>query len=148
MIRLKSFSYFEPTTLPEAIGILAEKGGQACPLAGGTDLLVRMKREEIAPSTLVNLKRIEGLNRIHGEPGKGTHIGALASISAIENSSLILSNHPVLAQAARVLGSPSIRNLGTLGGNVGRASPASDMVPSLMVLGARVTVEGARGKRE
>ncbi len=148
MLRLKLFSYFEPDTLKEAIGILAEKGDQAFPLAGGTDLLVRMKRGALSPSVLVNLKHIEGLNKIHGESGKGTSIGALATISAIEGSPVIREGHPVLNQAAGVLGSPSIRNLGTLGGNVGRASPASDMVPALMVLGARVTIQGAHGGRE
>lgn len=148
MKRLKSFTYFEPTTLKEASDILAEKGDQAYPLAGGTDLLVRMKREEISPSVLVNLKRIAGLNKIREENGGGAQIGALATISAIEGSPLIRSAYPVLAEAAGVLGSPSIRNLGTLGGNVGRASPASDMIPSLMILGARVAVEGAHGTRE
>jgi CO/xanthine dehydrogenase FAD-binding subunit len=61
--RLKPFSYFEPSTLPEAIEILSGKSRDALPLAGGTDLLVRMKRGEITPSVLVNLKRIEGLAR-------------------------------------------------------------------------------------
>ena len=124
------------------------EGNEACPLAGGTDLLVRMKREDITPSALVNLKRIEGLNRIKRGNRKGTHIGALVSLSAIEDSPVIASGHPVLTQAAGVIGSPSIRNLGTLGGNIGRASPASDMAPSLMVLRTRVTTEGPLGKKE
>ena len=148
MKRLKSFSYFEPATLPEAVGILTEKGDDALILAGGTDLLVRMKREDITPSALVNLKRIDGLNRVKKEVGKGTTIGALVPISDIEDSPVIRSSHPVLTQAAGVVGSPSIRTLATIGGNIGRASPASDMAPSLMVLGARVATEGPFGKRD
>jgi carbon-monoxide dehydrogenase medium subunit len=148
MIRLKAFSYFEPSTLPEAIEILSGQGAEAYPLAGGTDLLVRMKRRDITPSTLVNLKRIKGLNQIERETGRGTHLGALVSISAIGDSPVIRLGHPVLTQTAGVLGSPSIRNLGTLGGNIARASPASDMAPSLMVLRARVTTEGPFGKKE
>ena len=86
MKRLKSFSYFEPATLPEAVGILAEKGDEAFALAGGTDLLVRMKREDIRPSALVNLKRIDDLNLVKKVAGKGTTIGALVPISDIGDS--------------------------------------------------------------
>jgi CO/xanthine dehydrogenase FAD-binding subunit len=148
MRRLKAFSYFEPATIEEAVRMLRKQGGQARPLAGGTDLLVRMKRGEILPSALINLKRIKGLDKIRKGPGRGISVGALTPISTIEQSPLIRSTHPMLAEAARLLGSPSIRNLATLGGNVGRASPASDMVPSLIVLNARVMIEGIRGKKE
>ncbi len=148
MKKLKPFVYFEPATIGEAIRILIEQGSRACPLAGGTDILVRMKRGEITPSALVNLKRIKGLNTIQKESGKGIRLGALTSISAIEQSTLIQSTCPVLAESASVLGSPSIRNLASIGGNVGRASPASDMIPSLIVLNANVFVEGPKGKRE
>jgi CO/xanthine dehydrogenase FAD-binding subunit len=146
--KLKEFLYFEPTTLAEAIRILTEQGSHAYPLAGGTDILVRMKRCEIMPSALVNLKRIEGLNQIKNGSEKGISIGALTSISAIEQSPLVRSAYPVLSESASVLGSPSIRNLASLGGNVGRASPASDMTPSLIVLKANVFVEGPQGRRE
>ena len=128
--------------------MLRKQGGDARPLAGGTDLLVRMKRGEVSPSALINLKRIKGLDKIRKGPGRGISVGALTPVSAIEQSPLIRSTHPMLAEAARLLGSPSIRNLATLGGNVGRASPASDMVPSLIVLRARVMIEGIRGKKE
>jgi carbon-monoxide dehydrogenase medium subunit len=107
-----------------------------------------MKRGEISPSSLVNLKRIRDLNRIEKDPKGGLRIGPLVRISEIEHSPLILSTHPVLAQAAGRLGSPSVRNLATVGGNIGRASPASDIAPSLMVLEARVSVEGPKGRRE
>lgn len=86
MRRLKPFSYFEPTTLSEAIEILAKQGSGACFLAGGTDLLARMKKGEITPSALVNLKRIGGLDHIGREPGGSLHIGALTPISAVECS--------------------------------------------------------------
>ena len=125
----------------------SSRGEGARLLAGGTDLLVRMKRGEIRPSALINLKRIRGLNGIDKKPS-ALSIGALTSISALAQSSLIQSESPVLAQAAALLGSPSICNLATLGGNIGRASPASDMAPPLMVLTARVCVEGPGGKRE
>jgi CO/xanthine dehydrogenase FAD-binding subunit len=146
--RLKPFVYFEPATLKEAFEIAADKRSATYFLAGGTDLFVRMKRGEIAPSVLVNLKRINGLNRIEGGTEGGLRIGALVKISEIEHSPRVLSSHPVLVQATALLGSPSIRNLGTLGGNIGRASPASDIAPSLMVLRARVMIDGPQGKRD
>jgi CO/xanthine dehydrogenase FAD-binding subunit len=148
MKRLKAFSYFEPATIEEAVRMLRKQGEQARLLAGGTDLLVRMKRGEVSPSALINLKRIKGLDQIRKGPGKGMTLGALIKISAVEQSPLVRSTHPMLAHAARLLGSPSIRNVATLGGNAGRASPASDMVPSLIALKARVMIEGIRGKKE
>ena len=75
-------------------------------------------------------------------------IGALTPIAAVERSEPIRQSHPVLIQAAGLLGSPSIRRLATLGGNVGRASPAADMVPALIALKALIFVEGPAGKKE
>lgn len=147
MNRLKNFSYFEPASVKEAVETLTAEEG-AFPLAGGTDLLVRMKRGEVHPTALVNLKHIRNLKKIKSENGNGTTIGALASISDIQDSPVIRAKYPLLVQAAGVIGAPSIRNLATIGGNIGRASPASDMSPSLMILKARITAAGPKGKRE
>jgi len=148
MKRLAPFTYYRPKTLSEAVRILAGEGNDAYPLAGGTDLLVRMKRGQIHASSLVNLKGIPGLDRIEEEKGKGLRIGALTVISDLERDPQIRRDFPLLLQAAGSVGSPAIRNLATLGGNIGRASPASDLAPSLIVLGSRVSVEGAQGKRD
>ena len=99
MKRLKHFSYFEPASVKEAVETLTEEDG-AFPLAGGTDLLVRMKRGEIHPAALVNLKHIRNLKKIKSESGNGTMIGALASISDIQGSPAIRAKHPLLVQAA------------------------------------------------
>ena len=115
MKRLRPFAYFEPASLAEAMEILMEGDRKTYPLAGGTDLLVRMKRGDVRPSALVNLKRIQGLDRITVGEGKGLHIGALTTLSDVERSPLIQRNYPVLAQAVGLLGSPSIRNLGLWG---------------------------------
>jgi carbon-monoxide dehydrogenase medium subunit len=148
MKRLKPFAYFQPATLAEASKILIDQGSGAYLLAGGTDLLVRMKRGEINPLALINLKGIDDLNRIEPDAEKGLQIGALTTISSLEQSSFVRSAYPVLAEAAGILGSPPIRNLATLGGNIGRASPASDLAPALMVLMARLSAVGPEGKRE
>lgn len=148
MKRLMPFEYREAKSLGEAIEILAGEGPRARLLAGGTDLLVRMKQGVIAPSLLVNLKKVAGLDRIERSAAGGLTIGALTTIEAVEHSECIEQNHAVLTQAAILLGSPSIRRLATLGGNVGRASPAADMVPALIVLKARIVAEGPAGKQE
>jgi len=148
MKRLKPFAYFQPATLAEASKILIDQGSGAYLLAGGTDLLVRMKRGEINPLALINLKGIDDLNRIEPDAEKGLQIGALTTISSLEQSSFVRSAYPVLAEAAGILGSPPVRNLATLGGNIGRASPASDLAPALMVLMARLSAAGPEGKRE
>ena len=86
MKRLKPFEYREPKTLREAIKILAGEGPRAVPLAGGTDLLVRMKQGVVTPSLLVNLKRIKRLDRIERPKAGGLSIGTLTPIAAIERS--------------------------------------------------------------
>ncbi len=148
MKRLKPFAYYQPATLTEASKILIDQGSGAYLLAGGTDLLVRMKRGEINPLALINLKGIADLDRIEPDAEKGLEIGALTTISSLEQSSFVRSDYPLLAEAAGLLGSPPIRNLATLGGNIGRASPASDLAPALMVLMARLSAVGPQGKRE
>jgi CO/xanthine dehydrogenase FAD-binding subunit len=148
MKRLMPFEYREAKSLGEAIEILAGEGPRALLLAGGTDLLVRMKQGVLTPSLLVNLKRVTGLDRIERSAAGGLTIGALTPIAEVERSELIRQSRPVLTQAAGLLGSPSIRRLATLGGNVGRASPAADMVPALIVLKAHIVAEGPAGKKE
>jgi carbon-monoxide dehydrogenase medium subunit len=147
MKRLQRFSYTEPTTLAEAVAALAAGGDGARSLAGGTDLVVDMKTERVLPTTVVNLKRIPGLSGIEAVDG-GTRIGALTKVTAVERSEVVRRRHPALAQAAAVLATPPIRAVATIGGNIGRASPASDLAPPLIVHRAVATVEGADGRRE
>ncbi len=110
--------------------------------------MVRMKRGDLRPAALINLKRLPGMRGIERRQGKSLHIGALTTVQEMEGSASVRATHPVLGEAASVLGSPSIRNLATVGGNIGRASPASDLAPSLMVLGTKALIEGPGGKRE
>jgi carbon-monoxide dehydrogenase medium subunit len=147
MKRLREFAYHEPETLDEAIRILDAGDGEARALAGGTDLVVDMKTGRMRPATVVNLKRIPGLTGIEAVPN-GTRIGALTTVHAIADSPLVASQHAALAQAAGVLASPPVRALATIGGNIGRASPASDLAPALMVLGATAAIAGPGGERQ
>ena len=147
MKRLREFDYQEPATLTGAIEILHDAGDGACVLAGGTDLVVDMKTGRMRPTTVVNLKRIPGLTGIEDVAG-GTRIGALTKVTVVEESTLVRDRHHALAEAASLLASPPVRALATIGGNVGRASPASDLGPALIVSSATATIAGRDGARE
>ena len=146
MKRLRRFDYYEPTSLGDAIEILSAAGEGARLLAGGTDLVVDMKTGRMRPTTVVNLKRIPGLTGIE-DVGVGTRVGALTKVTIVEESCLVQDRHPALAEAASLLASPPVRALATIGGNVGRASPASDLGPALIVSSATATIEGRGGAR-
>lgn len=146
MNRLRPFTFHQPTSVEEAVHLLAGAGGAARLLAGGTDLLIDMKLGRARPAEIVNLKRIGGLEWI--EPiGGGIRIGALARVSAIAASALVRERYPALWQASSHLASQPVRNLATIGGNLGRGSPAGDMTPPLIVHGAAVEVVGPAGTR-
>ena len=145
--RLPKFEYVTPKTLKEAVDFLAKHNKAATPLAGGTDLLLNMKRRASVPQYLVALKSIPDLDAITYKKGQGLRIGALATIHAVETSPEVKRNYAILSQAASTLGSIQIRNLGTVVGNVCSALPSADMVPGLVALGAQVKIiNGANEK--
>ena len=145
--RLPKFEYIAPKTLKEAVGFLSEHKKEARPIAGGTDLLLNMKRRAAVPQYVVGLRNIPKLDHILYEKGQGLRIGPMVTIHAVETSGLVKEKYPVLCQAASTLGSIQIRNLGTVVGNVCNALPSADMVPSLIALGTQVAIiNGADGR--
>ena len=141
------FQYLQPLTLQEATALLAEYGGEAKVIAGGTDLINLIRAKAIRPRYVVDIGRIAGLDHIRYDADGALLIGALATIRALETSNDIKHGHPVIAQAAAQLGSVAIRNVGTVGGNLCHASPAADTAPSLIALGATVKIIGPAGER-
>lgn len=115
---MNNFEYFQSKTLKEASKALGNDWQMALPYAGGTDLLGMMKDGLASPEKLVNLKTIPDLNKIDDTPGKGLIVGALVTITAIAKHPLINEKYPVLAEAAREVASPQLRNMGTIGGNI------------------------------
>ena len=146
-MRVPQFEYFAPRSLAEACAFFADHPQGVSVLAGGTDLLVKMKMRKVVPRYLVNLKTIPGLDAITYREGEGLRIGALATIQAIKNSPLVQRRCPILAQAAAVESSVQIRNTATLGGNIANASPAADAPLALVTAGASVVVVGPAGER-
>ena len=134
---LPKFEYHEPGRLSEACALMAELGEGARPLAGGTDLLVNMKKNLIKPRHVVYLGRIKEITSLK-QDSKGFSLGSFMNIADIAGSPLISDKLPALSEGAAGLGSPLVRNLATIGGNIASARPAADMPPPLMVYGARI----------
>jgi len=144
---LPKFDYFSCETIEEACSFLSKYNGDAKILAGGTDLLVKMKHKQVTPRYLIDIKRVPDLSYIRQDESGGVRIGALTTIQAIKNSPVIKKKFSVLNQAASVLGTRQVRNLATLGGNLCNASPAAECAPALITLGAKARVIGVHGER-
>ena len=144
---LPEFEMFFPKSVEETCSLLARHGRDAQVVAGGTDLFVKMKLRRFVPSVLINIKKLSGLDHIRWDEIQGLRIGALTTAQAIGESELIARRFPILSEAALVLGTAQIRNLETLGGNLGNASPSAEFAPPLLILDASVRCLGPRGER-
>lgn len=142
---LPEFEYHEPSTVKEACEVMAELGSRARPLAGGTDLLVQMKKKILVPSHLVSLAKLEELKNLEISNGV-FRMGSLVTVARIAESDKVENILPALSQGALNLGSPLVRNLATVGGNIVSARPAADLPPPLMAFGGKVVL--TNGKRE
>src|SRR5260370_26040414 len=140
---LKIAAYHSPTALAEAAALLTEEGRTV--IAGGTDLLVN-PRYMVGVREVVDIRRL-GLDYIHVEAG-WLHIGAGTTMRAVASHSQVQGlAHGILARGAAVCGSPNIRNMATLAGNVASALPSADTPPSLLALDAQVVLVGMQGER-
>ncbi len=115
---MNNFKYIQPKTVKEASKALGNDWKLALPIAGGTDILGMMKDELASPEKLVNLKTIPDLNKIYYATGKGLTIGSLVTLTEIAEHPMIKEKYPVLAEAAKEVASPQLRNVGTIGGNI------------------------------
>lgn len=138
--------YFRPQTINEALTILEEFQGQAQIIAGGTDLLPQLRKGELEVKALVDITQIPGLDEIKLEDGL-IRIGALVTHSQIAQSSLIREKALALSEGASQVGSPQIRNLGTVVGNIVSAQPGADTAIPLLSLEAAVKVVSKGGER-
>lgn len=144
---MKRFDYVRPGTLREALALLEEYGPEARALAGGTDVIVRLREGRNPPKMVVDLKRVRDLSGGIAETVDGFRIGACVTMTEILANARLAARFPALAEAAAVVGSVQIRNRATLAGNVCNASPAADTAPALLVYGAVVNVIGKAGAR-
>lgn len=133
--------YHRPDSIDEALAIKSQLGASATFLAGGTDLVVGIRKEKTRVSQFIDLSRIAGIDGVSRE-GDRLRIGALCKHATLERE-----NIRALAQACETVGGPQIRNLGTIGGQLGTASPAGDVSVALLSLDADCEIASVRGTR-
>jgi len=143
---LPKFEYLRPKTIQEACSLLSQYGDKARVMAGGTDLLVKMKDRAVTPQYLIGLSGIPNLDYIEAD-AEGLRIGALATIKSIIDSSVIQERFRLLADAASKMATVQVRNMGTVGGNLCNAAPSADSAPPLICLGAKAKLVGLKGER-
>ena len=118
MLRLPRFDYLRPGSASDAARMLADHPGRAMLVAGGTDLLPKMKRRQMQPEVLIGLSHLAGLHEVRSTPAGGIELGAAVTLTAVLHHDKIGVTHPGYAQAAGLVSSPALRNAGTIGGNL------------------------------
>jgi carbon-monoxide dehydrogenase medium subunit len=143
------FEWDEPATLQEAVSLLDPEDPTVRPIAGGTALMLMMKTGVFAPSRLISLAKIEPrYSLIEANGAGGLHIGAMASLSELEQSGEAAAHFPVLVRALRTLSNVRVRNVARVGGALAHGDPHMDLPPLLAVLGARITAVGPGAMRD
>jgi carbon-monoxide dehydrogenase medium subunit len=145
---VRQFAYERPSDVPSTVALLAELGDQARILAGGTDLIIRLRDRALTPQVVVDVKRLPELAPSITDTDAGVRISAGTTMTDLVGSPMMQRSYPALVEAARIVGSVQIRNRATLAGNQCNASPAADTAPPLLVYGAVLTLAGPNGLRE
>ncbi len=140
-----SFDYVRPKTLSEAVSLLG-KNPEAKILAGGHSLIPMMRFRMATPPMLIDINQLSELAYIK-EDGEWLRIGAMTREAELDRSELIRKRYPLLADTARVIADPLVRNLATIGGNIAHADPANDHPATMLAYGARVAATGPKGER-
>ncbi len=144
---MQTFSYFKPTDLSALFTLMIQHSNAYKLLAGGTDLLVRLKSGRITPKAVIDIKAIPELQGSVERVGETYVIGALTLMAELETNIVIAQTYPALAEAVHNVGSVQIRNRATIAGNLCNASPAADSAPALMIYNASVVCLSPRGER-
>ena len=139
--------YEAPETTKAAVGLLAKAKGSAYVLAGGSDLLVRMKGGFVEPDLVVDIKRIKPMREVK-KTASGFTIGAAVSCAELNENKALIKAWPGIVEAAGLIGSKQIQSRCTVVGNLCNASPAADSVPALVAAGAKAVIQGPKGKRK
>src|ERR1700753_878074 len=144
---MSELSYAAPTSVDDAVKLLAGSSGLAKVLAGGTDLLVQLRSGRLKPDLIVDTKKIPGIIGIREENG-GFVIGAATPGAVVEAHAGLTAAWPGIVEALDLIASPQLQGRCSLAGNLCNASPAADSVPALFAAGAVAVIVGSKGKRE
>jgi len=139
--------YHEPTTIDECIELLTQYGFDARILAGGTDLVVKLRSRAIKPKAVISMGALLELSQIRKNSDGSLEIGAMKTLRDIARSDALIGGFDVIRQGARHVSSMQVRNVATLGGNSCNASPSADTVPGLIAVDASVRIVGPNGER-
>ncbi len=142
-----AFKYYAPTTVEEALALLAEHGYDAKPLAGGQSLIPTMNFRLAAPAVLVDLNRISDLSYIRAADDGGVRVGAMTRHARVERDALISARAPLVHETMPHIAHPQIRNRGTYGGSLAHADPAAELPAVTVALGGKVLARSQRGER-
>ena len=145
---MPNLELLQPTSIDEAVALLARDSADTKIIAGGTAMVIMLRNHLIAPAKLLSLGRIRDLSYIRHEPGTGLRIGALATIREVETSPVVRQHNPTLARTFAQVGNVRVRHAATVGGNLSEADYASDPPCVLMAMRARVRAKSALGDRE
>jgi CO/xanthine dehydrogenase FAD-binding subunit len=141
------FEYLEPTTLGECIEMLGHYGSEARLLAGGTDLVVKLRSGTLRPRVVITLGFIKELRTLKRNNDGSVEIGAMQTLREVERADLLGDGFDLIRRGAGCVSSMQVRNVATLGGNSCNASPAADTVPGLIAAGAQALLMGKEGRR-
>lgn len=139
---LNYFEYFEPMTVDEVLRLLSKYGAEAKPMAGGVDLVLKMRLRQLTPKYVISLQGLPGLDYIDGGGREDLKFGALVTLRSIELSPVIRKEWALLYDAVHQISSVQVKTMGTVVGNLCVATPASDIAPVLFVLAAKVKTTG------
>ena len=144
---MQDFEYVAPTTLDEAVRLMAESGPNAKALAGGTDVIVQLRGGRFQIERLVDVKKVPEMNELSYSEANGLTVGAAVPCCLIYENETVIKHYPGLVDAAFLIGGIQIQARATLGGNLCNSSPSGDTIPALMVLGGIADVAGPNGRR-
>lgn len=144
----RKYTYLIPKSIDEAISLKESYGDRSRYIAGGTDVMIKIKEGKIDPDVLISLKHLPDLNRLIFNADTGElSIGAMVTHRMLELSDIIRRNYPILHDAVKHIGSVQIRNVATIGGNLANAVPSADGAIPLIALDAKAIIYGTKGKR-
>lgn len=139
--------YFKPASLGEAVALLEQYGDEARVLAGGTDIIVNLRDKALQCKYLIDIKAIPEMQELRYSEGEGLVVGGAVTINQLLQAPQVRENYPILIQAGSSLANTLVRNRATFLGNLCNASPAADMAPAALVLGAAVVAVAKTGSR-
>ncbi len=146
---MQDLQYHKPNTLAEALELMHQYGKKARPYAGGTDLLVQLREGAKRLAGVEHMVDLGGIPELRGiaVSGNTVRVGAMESHTAVSNSDVLAKHAPFLCKAASTVGSPQIRNNGTVGGNICNGSPAADTLSPFVALDAKLIIRSKGGER-